>query len=184
MADDPDLALVRRFKAGDETAFNEIVRRYQEKLYSVALGMVGDHDDAADLSQDAFVKAYRGLPKFREGSALYTWLYRVVVNLSINHLRARGVRNAISLDSLVEALASKDRAPDEALEDKDLDEAIRKAVQRLPAQQKAVFVLRQYEQMSHEEIAQTLGRSVGAVKANYFHAVKKLQAWLATHKDF
>jgi len=183
MATDPDVALVKRFKEGDEAAFNEIVRRHQEKLYYVALRMVGDHDDAADLSQDAFVKAYRGLAKFKEGSSLYTWLYRIVINLCINYLRAKRLRDVISLDTVVEALGTTKLAPDEVLEQSDLGQAIREAVQRLPAQQKAVFVLRQYEQMSHEEIATTLGRSVGAVKANYFHATKKLQKWLAEFRE-
>ena len=177
------MALVRRFKGGDEAAFNEIVRRHQEKLYYVALRMVNDHDDAADLSQDAFVKAYRGLSKFREGSSLYTWLYRIVTNLCINHLRAKKAWDVISLDALMEPLASTRHAPDQGVERKDLGQAIQQAVERLPPQQKAVFILRQYEQLSHEEIARTLGRSVGAVKANYFHATTKLQKWLAEFRE-
>ena len=183
MASDPDAALVQRFKGGDETAFNEIVRHYQEKLYYVALRMVNDHDDAADLSQEAFVKAYRSLSKFKEKSSLYTWLYRIVINLCINHQRAKRVRDFISLDALPMPLRTTQSAPDQEVERNDLGRAIQQAVQRLPAQQRAVFILRQYEQLSHQEIARTLGRSVGAVKANYFHAIRKLQTWLADVKE-
>jgi RNA polymerase sigma-70 factor (ECF subfamily) len=178
-----DEALVRQFKQGDDSAFNGIVRRYQEKLYYVALRMVNDHDEASDLSQEAFVRAYEGLAKFEEGSSLYTWLYRIVVNLCINHLRARKARQIVSLDALVEPLASSKHTPEQDAEQKDFREAVGEAVEQLPPRQKAVFILRQYEQLSHEEIARTLGRSVGAVKANYFHAVKKLQKSLAEFKE-
>ena len=178
-----DEALVRQFKQGDDSAFNGIVRHYQEKLYYVALTMVNDHDEASDLSQEAFVRAYQGLPKFEEGASLYTWLYRIVVNLCINHLRAKKARQIISLDALVEPLVSSKHTPEQEVEQKDFREAVQQAVEQLPPRQKAVFVLRQYEQLSHEEIARTLGRSVGAVKANYFHAVKKLQKSLAEFKE-
>jgi len=178
-----DEALVKQFKQGDDSAFNGIVRRYQEKLYYVALRMVNDHDEASDLSQEAFVRAYQGLSKFEEGSSVYTWLYRIVVNLCINHLRARKARQIVSLDALVEPLASGKHRPDQELEQRDFGEAVQQAVEQLPPRQKAVFILRQYEQLSHEEIARTLGRSVGAVKANYFHAVQKLQKSLAEFKE-
>lgn len=179
MHNDPDISLVRRFKEGDQGAFNQIVRRYQERLYYLALRMVGNHDDALDISQDAFVKAYEGLEKFHGDSSLYTWLYRIVVNLSINHRRKRKVIRFVSFEDVRAVLASTKDSPDEVVNRKEFSEAADEAIEGLPARQKAIFVLRYYQGLSHQEISEILGRSVGAVKASYFHAVRKLRKALS-----
>lgn len=179
-----DHALVSRFKEGDEQAFNLLVRQNQGRIYGLALRMVGDADEAEDICQEVFVKAYSGLRKFREDSSVYTWLYRIALNQSVNFLRRKKIREAVSFDTIASWLPGKQAGPDRVLAREDVGIAVEKAVARLPARQRAVFVLRQYEGMSHEEIAQTLNRSVGAVKANYFHAVHRLQKELAEYRGF
>jgi RNA polymerase sigma-70 factor (ECF subfamily) len=170
-----DADLIHRFKTGDETAFNEIVRRYQKRLYAVALRMVRDHDVACDLSQEAFIRAYEGLKGFREDASLFTWLYRIVVNLGINRRRVEKVRRFISLDDLKDKLVADRGNPSEDVDDSELRGIIKRAVDALPERQRAIFILRQYEGLQHQEIAEILGRSVGAIKAGYFHAVRKLR---------
>ncbi len=179
MENDLDISLVRRFKQGDQRAFNRIVNRYQQRLYYLALRMVNNHEDAADISQDAFVKAYEGLSKFQENSSLYTWLYRIVVNFAINHQRKKRLRAFIRLEDVKPLSASPSGSPDKMLEQNELAHAVDKAIQGLPERQKAIFILRYYENLSHREIAEIVGRSVGSVKASYFHAVNKLRKELS-----
>jgi RNA polymerase sigma-70 factor (ECF subfamily) len=176
-----DLALVERFKTGDEEAFNEIVRTYQKKVYFLCYRMLETHEDAADLSQETFVRAYGALKKFDGRSGLYTWLYRIAMNLCLNQVKKP---KTLSLDDEeaqeVEAPAEQG-SPEENLRRSQIRQAISRAVEALPPRQKAVFILRTSQGLSHEEIAQTIHRSVGAVKATYFQAVRKLRVSL---KDF
>jgi RNA polymerase sigma-70 factor, ECF subfamily len=173
-----DLALVERFKTGDEGAFNEIVRTHQKRVYFLCYRMVGVHEDAADLSQETFVRAYGALKKFDGRSGLYTWLYRIAVNLCLNQLKKP---KSLSLDDeeAQEVQAPPEQgSPEEALHRSQLNQAIARAVEALPPRQKAVFILRTNEGLSHEEIARMIHRSVGAVKATYFQAVRKLRVSL------
>ncbi|MSS71602.1 MAG: sigma-70 family RNA polymerase sigma factor [Candidatus Latescibacteria bacterium] len=184
IGDAPDQALIQRFKAGDEQAFNELVRRYQGRVHSLACRMVRDPESASDICQDVFVKAYQSLRKFREDSAVYTWLYRITSNLCANYLRRKKLRDAISYENIADWMAGRDAGPDRELARGGVGAAVAEAVDRLPPRQRVVFLLRQYEGLSHEEIAVTLKRSVGAVKANYFHAVQRLQKELAGYQRF
>jgi RNA polymerase sigma-70 factor (ECF subfamily) len=184
IGDAPDQALIQRFKSGDEGAFNEVVRRYQGPIHSLACRMVRDPEHASDICQDVFVKAYQSLRKFREDSAVYTWLYRITTNLCVNHLRRKKLRAALSYENIADWMAGRDVGPDRELARGDVGAAVEEAVAKLPPRQRAVFLLRQYEGLSHEEIAATLKRSVGAVKANYFHAVQRLQKELAGYQRF
>lgn len=184
IGDDPDQALVQRFKAGDEQAFNELFRRHQGRVYGLALRMVRESDDAADVCQDVFVKAYQALRGFRENSSVYTWLYRITINLSVNYLRRKRLRDSLSYDYVAGWLTGRDAGPDRDMARGDVGTAVEWAVAKLPPRQRAVFVLRQYEGLSHEEIALALNRSVGAVKSNYFHAVRRLQKELAGYQGF
>ena len=178
MTGQTEIQLIERFQNGDETAFNEIVLRYQEKVYWIARRYLADHDDADDVVQEVFVKAYEALRGFRRDAALGTWLYRIAVNQSINALRWRRLKSALRIDELTSEQASDDETPHEALESSDRRRLIEEAVSRLPEKQKAVFVLRYYQELSYEQIATTLKTSVGGLKANYFHAVKKIQEFL------
>ena len=178
MSGQTEIQLIERFQNGDETAFNEIVLRYQEKVYWIARRYLGSHEDADDIVQEVFVRAYEALHSFRKDAAVATWLYRIAVNQSINALRWRRVRSALRLDELTSDQASSEETPQEALESGERRRLIEEAVARLPEKQRAVFVLRYYQELSYEEIAQTLKTSIGGLKANYFHAVKKIQEFM------
>jgi RNA polymerase sigma-70 factor (ECF subfamily) len=169
-----DQQILDDFLRGNERSFNELVHRYKEKVYWVARRMVIDHDDADDIVQEVFIKFYHSAKNFRGDSSLYTWLYRMTVNASLNALRRKKVREYLSLDEIATQYESDAPQPDEVLESLEQRSEIEKAVALLPGKQRAVFVLRYYEEKSYEEIADILKTSVGGLKANYFHAVKKI----------
>jgi len=173
-----DLELVDRFRNGEESAFNELALRYKERIYWTARRFVNDHQDADDIVQEVLWKAYEGLRNFRSDSGVFTWLYRIAVNTSLNAVRKKRVREFLHFDELFESDSPESERPDEALEKEEERSLIDQAVQRLPEKQKAVFVLRHYEQLSYEEIAAILKTSVGGLKANYFHAVKKIEEYV------
>jgi len=169
-----DPELIQRFKNGDITGFNEIVRKYQQQVYWVIRKMVQDHDAADDITQEVFIKVHTALKDFREESNLFTWLYRIATNYSINHLRKVKVRNTVSVELVVEPMESKEKGADEAIDDEARRRYLEEAIETLPAQQRAVFNMRYYDRLPYDEIAQMLGKSTGGIKANYFHAVKKI----------
>lgn len=175
-----DSQLVKEFQAGNEQAFNELVHRHRKEVYYLALGMVGNHDDAEDLAQEAFVRAYHSLPKFRGESSVYTWLYRITVNLCLNHLRTRRIRSFVGLEKIEAVMPSSEEA-DAQTELQELSAAARQAIQALPDKQRAVFVLRHFRGLSHAEIAKIMGRQEGTIKANYFQAVRKLRSALGPY---
>jgi RNA polymerase sigma-70 factor (ECF subfamily) len=170
-----DLELVDRFRKGEESAFNEIANRYKERIYWTARRFVNDHQDADDIVQQVLWKAYEGLKHFRSDSGVFTWLYRIAVNTSLNAVRKNKVRELLRFDELVETESPESERPDEVLEQEEERSLIEEAVGRLPEKQRSVFVLRYYEQLSYDEIAAILKTSVGGLKANYFHAVKKIE---------
>ena len=178
--DKPDSELISAFKNGDIAGFNEIVRRYQQQVYWVIRKMVNSHDDADDLTQEVFIKIYSALKDFREESNLFTWLYRIATNYSINHIRKAKVRNTVSFEIVTEQVESKEKKSDEAVDEKTKMKLLIEAIETLPAQQRAVFNLRYNENLSYEDISKVMKKSVGGVKANYFHAVKKLGDYLKT----
>ncbi|MCX7785476.1 MAG: sigma-70 family RNA polymerase sigma factor [candidate division WOR-3 bacterium] len=181
-----DQELVKAFKRGDEASFDELVRRYQSKIYYLALRMVHNQELAWDLSQETFVRAYQALPKFKERSSFYTWLFRICFNLCLSYRKKhRQEQDVLSLDDmseeklLLEPIGEKTELPPEVLKQRqDLAVAITNAVNQLPSQQKKIFMMRQYENFSNEEIAKILKLSIGTVKANYHHALKRLQVLL------
>jgi RNA polymerase sigma-70 factor (ECF subfamily) len=164
-----DLDLVWRLRDGDESAFDELMRRYQRKVYGLCYRFVRNHDDAADLTQEAFVRAYRAVGRFRGDARLYTWLYRITVNICISHLRRRERERSQPIEN-----CSVHSTPDPAVQ-AELKQAIEAAVRRLPEQQRAVFILRHYEGLSFREVSQVMGRSEGGAKANYFHALTRVE---------
>lgn len=178
MADRSDLELVRQFQNGDESAFNLLVLRYQEKVYWVARRFLTDHDAADDVTQEVFCKAYESLKGFRGDSTLYTWLYRITVNIALNALRKQRVRDFFRIDELFDVEDPDALPPDMMMERQEERTLIEEAIASLPTKQKSVFVLRYYEEMPYEEIAKILKTSVGGLKANYFHAMKKIQEYV------
>jgi RNA polymerase sigma-70 factor (ECF subfamily) len=173
-----DQALVTASLAGDRAAFDEIVERHRRAIYQVCFRFVNSHEDASDLAQETFVRAWKGLGNFKGQAALSTWLYRIAVNVCLNRVGARRL-NVEPLDS--------DRYVDPAAELPGTDlvrqeraQAVRRAIAELPEKQRATLILRTYHEMSHQEIADVLGSSVGAVKANFFHALANLKKILGS----
>jgi len=171
--DDNDL--ITRFQRGDVTSFNGLVRRYQEPVYQTARRLLGSHEDAQDLSQEVFIHAYKGLRQFRGEAGFSTWIYRIAVNLALNALRRRKLRQFFSLDHPGLTITAKSPTPDQLVEQKELRSVIENAIERLPAKQKIVFTLRYFQKLPHAEIAGILDRNVGTIKANYHQALRKLQ---------
>lgn len=176
MAKDEDSLLVDRFKKGEERAFDELVNKYKKRIYYLAYSLTSNHADALDLSQETFIKVYKSIHRFRGRSSFYTWLYRITVNICLNHLKRESKKKEVSFDERIE-VAQVDwwSNPKKALENKELQEDLTKAIDSLPPQQKTVFTLRHLEGLPHKEIASILGCSIGNVKANLFQALQKLR---------
>ena len=172
---DNDFELVRRFVSGDEYAFNLIVKKYQKKIYWHARQMLGNHSDADEVTQEVLIVMYRKLSTFNFNSSLYTWIYRIVSTRSLNQIRKRQVKRFFSIDDDENEFEIQDRSDIvENLNNKEKLETVNKILEKLPPKQRQIFILRNYEQLSYEEIAKITGKSVGGLKANYFHALKKV----------
>ena len=173
-----DQELVGDVRAGDRSAFTELMRRHQERVYWAARRIVGTHEEADDIAQETFIKAYLGLGDFRGDASFFTWVYRIAVNLSLNAIRKKQVLNYIRDSALLRLVLPAEEGPEKVTEFHDLEGRLQEAVGRLPEKQRAVFVLRYYDELSYDEIAKILKTSVGGLKANYFHALKKIQEYL------
>lgn len=168
-----EATLVAAFRAGRAEAFDEIVTRHRKQIYQLCYRFVRNHEDASDLAQDVFVRAFKGLQRFKGDSSLTTWLYRVGVNACLNRVAAKK-----PLESPIEAAERVDATavdPLQAVLQHERAAAVREAIAKLPPKQRATLVLRIYQECSHEEIAAALGGTVGAAKANLFHALGNLR---------
>jgi RNA polymerase sigma-70 factor (ECF subfamily) len=181
VANPTDAELVRECLDGRREAFDVLVERHQRHVYQLCYRFAGNHEDANDLTQDVFIRAYRGLKTFKGQSSLGTWLYRIAVNVSLNKVGVKS-RNE-PLDPLLEVsderIASADESAADALLRGERAAQVRAAIARLPKKQRATLVLRVYHDLPHEQIAGILGSSVGAVKANFFHALNNLKKLLS-----
>jgi len=178
-----DLELVQEVRNGRRQAFTELMRRYQQRVYWVARRIVGSHDEADDVVQEAFVKAYLALGDFRGDSSFFTWLYRIAVNLSLNAVRKRQVMNYLHESELLSRILPSSDDPGRDVEQQETESALERAVARLPEKQKAVFVMRYYDEMTYEEIGRVLKTSIGGLKANYFHALRKVQEYMRNENE-
>lgn len=169
-------ALLEACLANRPGAFDLVVERHRRAVYQLCYRFVGSHEDASDLSQDVFLRAYRGLRSFRGQASLATWLYRIGVNVCLNRLAAKTTLGKLSepIDDRQFADVRAVSAPDKLLKD-ERSARVRAAIAQLPRKQRATLILRTYHEMSHQEIADILGSSVGAVKANFFHALGSLK---------
>ena len=175
-ADLDEAALVAACLSGHRAAFDVIVERHQRAIYQLCYRFVGNHEDASDLAQDVFIRAFRGLDRFRGQSSLGTWLYRIGVNLCLNKVGTRQPpTEPIDARPHVDEHAT-DAAADLLRQERAAE--VRAAIAKLPKKQRATVILRVYHELSHEEIAGVLGSSVGAVKANFFHALGNLKKLL------
>lgn len=158
-------------------AFNAIVESYTERLYWHVRRFLCSHDDANDLVQDVFIKIWNALPSFKGESQMYTWIYRIATNESLNAIRRHRLRSFIEFDSPTERMIRKiDEDP--YFNGDALQRELQKAIQRLPEKQKLVFNLRYFDEMKYEDIAEITGTSVGALKASYHHAYNRVKAEL------
>jgi RNA polymerase sigma-70 factor (ECF subfamily) len=172
-----DAELVEACLSGRREAFDTIVERHRRQVYQLCFRFVGNHEDASDLAQDVFVRAYRGLHRFKGHASLGTWLYRIGVNVCLNKVAARRlVTGSIAEQRLVSSAES----PSDFVLREERAEQVRAAIARLPRKQRATLILRMYHELSHDQIASILGSSVGAVKANFFHALNNLRKLLGT----
>ena len=181
--------LVERAKRGDMAAYDDLVRRYQERIYATVYHMTANHEDANDLAQEAFIKAFQALNSFKGGSSFYTWIYRIAVNKTINFLKQRKNRSQISLNDLdfnaehdpdLVALIS-DKTPRRDIGLAELQEKLNGAMLKLSDDHRLVVTLHDVQGMSHEEIAAIMKCNIGTVRSRLFYARQQLQAYLSDY---
>lgn len=185
-----DRGLIAKAQAGDKEAFRKLVERHQRRAFAIALSLVRDENDAHELVQDAFLRVYKSLPTFQGGSSFFTWLYRIITNLSIDLLRKPGRQTTdidderLNLDESKEAdfplLSRFDGAdPTDVLRRQEMASRLTAAMDALPSYHRAVIVMREIDGLSYEEMAQAMGVSKGTIMSRLFHARQKLQRALA-----
>jgi RNA polymerase sigma-70 factor, ECF subfamily len=180
MTEYSDSELLQQFRNENTRnyAFNLIVRKYQQKLYYHIRKIVIDHDDAHDVSQNTFIKAWKGLDNFREDSQLYTWLYRIATNESLTFLKQKKTKFLIPLGDVEYELSNNLTADPNFSGDK-IQMKLQKAILTLPEKQRIVFNMKYFDNIKYEEMSKILDTSVGALKASFHHAVKKIEKCLS-----
>ena len=176
LSDEEILALFRE-EASKHHAFNMLVRKYQRRLYGFIRRMVTDPDETKDVLQNTFLKAWNGLDRFRADAQLFSWLYRIAHNESITHLN-RMRRGLFTSDATVMARLTSTLDSSEHFNGDAIQKKLQKAVMRLPAKQRAVFTMKYFDEMKYEEMSAVTGTSVGALKASYHIATKKIEEWI------
>ncbi len=184
-----DAELVQAILEGDPSAYRGLVERYQGRVYALICGMVRDKEEARDLTQDTFIKAYKNLSRFRLESSFYTWLYRIGMNVAIDHIRKMKKRQHEAFDEGIAArdadgsiAAAHDRGnPDKALGRRQLNEQIFDALDKLSPDHRQVVLLREIEGLSYKEIAETMDIAEGTVMSRLFYARRKLRDVLKEH---
>jgi RNA polymerase sigma-70 factor (ECF subfamily) len=174
---DGEILLQYKTPESRDSAFKTLVVKYQQRLYFHIRRMVIDHDDANDVLQNAFIKAWKGLDNFREESQLYTWLYRIATNECLTFLAQKQRKFSFSLDDLQNNLSNKLRT-DTFFEGNKVEMQLQQAILTLPEKQRLVFNMRYYDEMPYTEMSEVLGTSEGALKASYHHAVKKIETFI------
>src|ERR1019366_6022349 len=181
--------LVKRARQGDLSAYDDLVQRYQERIYATIYHMTSNHDDANDLAQESFIKAFQALKSFKGGSTFYTWLYRIAVNKTINFLKQRKNRTHMSLNDLdfnaehdpdLMALISN-KTPRRDADLTELQEKLNAALLKLSDSHRLVVVLHDVQGESHEEIAKIMDCNIGTVRSRLFYARQQLQALLSDY---
>jgi RNA polymerase sigma-70 factor (ECF subfamily) len=184
-----DLALVTRAKNDDASAYDELIRRYQERIYATVYHMTSNHEDANDLTQETFIKAYRALKSFKGDSSFYTWVYRIAINKTINFLKQRKNKFHMSLNDLdfnaehdpdLVSLVS-DKTPRRDLGLVELQEKLNAAMQKLSDVHRMVVTLHDVQGLSHDEIAEIMDCNVGTVRSRLFYARQQMQGSLADY---
>lgn len=176
-AEDEEILSKFRDEKTRNEAFNMLLKKYQQKIYWHVRRMVINHDDADDLTQDVFIKVWKNLPGFRNDAQLYTWMYRIATNECITFLNKKKQKNNVSLDDvdfeLADTLSSSDQFTGDQIQMK-----LQQAILTLPDKQRLVFNMKYFDDMKYEEMSDVLGTSVGALKASFHLAVKKIEAFV------
>ncbi len=187
MTREQEAEIIRRVQSGDTEAYEALVTEYQKNVYNLALRMTGNPEDAADMSQEAFIKAYSSLALFRGDSKFSVWLYRIVSNVCLDHLRRQSRRQTLSLsveddegDEAQIDIPDLSQSPEELLERQLTREAVRRGLDSLPPAQRQILLLREIQGLSYEEISAALDIDEGTVKSRIFRARKKLCAFLVS----
>ncbi len=183
--------LLEKAKAGDVTAFEELIEAYQKKVFNLAMRMIGNYDDAADLAQEAFIRIFKAISGFKEQSSFSTWVYRITTNVCLDEIRKRKNKKVISLDEEIHMddgdmkrqVESDDLRPDEAAEREEVRKIVNDAINSLPEDQKAAITLRDIHGMSYEEIAQILDCPGGTVKSRLNRARQALKNVLSAKRE-
>src|SRR3954451_18966004 len=183
-----ELDLVKRCQEGDSEAFDELVTRYRTRVFGMIYNMVHNEQDAWDLAQDSFIKAWKSIGRFRGQSSFYTWIYRIVMNVTIDWVRKKQVKgsgaefdDAIQLkeiDPASKTVPKPDALPSERIQQGEIRSEIDKAIAQLSPEHRAVILMKEIEDMQYHEIAEALGCSIGTVMSRLFYARKKLQTLL------
>ena len=182
-----DRTLVKRCQAGDSSAFDELVTRYRTKVFTMVYGMVQNEQDAWDLAQEGFLKAWRSIHRFKGQSSFYTWLYRIMTNVTIDSLRRKGIHGEAEFDDRISpdsvepgsrTTPSSVPLPHKKVEHKEIRQRIDEAIAKLSAEHRAVIVMKEIEDLQYSEIAEILECSIGTVMSRLFYARKKLQSLL------
>ena len=174
MGNNIDHELVRKFLSGDERAFNELIRKYQQNIYWHARRMVGNHFDADEIAQQVIIVLYKKLAAFKFQSTLKTWIYRITQTRCLNLIKKRKIRHFFNLDDLQTMNLKSNDDIILNVEDKEKVERLNELLMELPVKQREIFIFRHFDELSYDEIAEITGKSVGGLKANYFHASKKI----------
>ena len=186
---DSDMAFVRRVQQGDVGAFDQLILKYRERLFSIIYNLTSNREDAADLTQDAFIKAFRSINRFKGKSSFFTWLYRIAINGALTHLKRNRFRRFFSFETIneemgaadiVEALAVHTNSDKSALLS-ELQEKLNEALHKLSPKHRTVVVLFEIEELSHQEISEIMQCSVGTVRSRLHYAKQQLQAYLQNY---
>ncbi|AKJ65179.1 RNA polymerase sigma factor [Kiritimatiella glycovorans] len=183
----PDAELVRRVQQGDAGAYEDLVRRHHARIYGLVYNMTSNREDAEDLTQEIFLKAYRSLSRFQGRSSFYTWLYRIALNMTINYRKKRNRKQALSLDEMVGEVKTDpaytrlhaDESPFRNANISEFQKKLNSALQSLSDKHRTVVVLHDIQGLPHNEIAKIVGCSVGTVRSRLFYARQILQGKLA-----
>jgi len=178
-----DYELIKSFINGDEASFNKIINKYKNKIYWHARRMTGNHFDADEVVQEVLLVLYNKLKYFKFNSALYTWIFRIVTTRSLNYLRKRSLKKVFSFDDRSIEVVNSNEDIAKSLEMKEKLEKIDRLLQKVPLKQREVFILRHYEELSYEEISELTGKSIGGLKANYFHGVNKILELMKNYEN-
>ena len=182
-----DVELVKRCQAGDSSAFNDLITRYRSKVFTMIYGMVQNEQDAWDLAQEGFLKAWKSIHRFKGESSFYTWLYRIMTNVTIDSLRRKGIRGEAEFDDRIAPVnvepgsrttPSSSPLPNKKLEFQEIRGRIDEAIAKLSPEHRAVIVMKEIEDLQYSEIAEILSCSLGTVMSRLFYARKKLQSLL------